>query len=107
MGREYKKDSISHYLYIIGSALVVGSLASSGIVSGYMWTAGANAGTFTTFGEGYALTWKAISQFYYLSTLGSAILTVSIGAFFINTLRTLTSGIVVPQEVLTGVNDNE
>ena len=107
MGREYKKDSISHYLYIIGSALVVVSLASSGIVSGYMWTAGANAGTFTTFGEGYALTWKAISQFYYLSTLGSAILTVSIGAFFINTLRTLTSGIVVAQEVLTGVNDNE
>ena len=107
MGREYKVENISHYLFIAGSALVVMSLASSGIISGYMWTAGANAGTFTTFGEGYALTWKAISQYYYLSTLGTAMLTISIGTFFINTLRTIASGVVVAQEVLTGVTDNE
>ena len=107
MGREYKVENISHYLFIAGSALVVMSLASSGIISGYMWTAGANAVTFTTFGEGYALTWKAISQYYYLSTLGTAMLTISIGTFFINTLRTITSGVVVAQEVLTGVTDNE
>ena len=107
MGREYKIENISHYLFIAGSALVVMSLASSGIISGYMWTAGANAGTFTTFGEGYALTWKAISQYYYLSTLGTAMLTISIGTFFINTLRTIASGVVVAQEVLTGVTDNE
>ena len=107
MGREYKVENISHYLFIAGSALVVMSLASSGIISGYMWTAGANAGTFTTFGEGYALTWKAISQYYYLSTLGTAMITISIGTFFINTLRTIASGVVVAQEVLTGVTDNE
>ena len=34
-------------------------------------------------------------------------LTISIGTFFINTLRTIASGVVVAQEVLTGVTDNE
>lgn len=106
MGREYRDEKISQYLYLIGSTLLVISLASKGIVSGYMWTAGANAGTFTTFGEGYALTWQAISQFNYLSTLGIAILIISILTFLFNTFRAITSGEVVAQEVLTGVVGN-
>ena len=107
MGREFRNDTFSHSLYIIGSALVVISLASNGIVSGYVWTAGANAGTFTTFGAGYQIVWKATSQFYYLSAFGSTLLFISLGIFLVNTFRSVTSGAIVAQEVLKGVRDYE
>ena len=107
MGREFRNDTVSHNLYIIGSVLVVISLATNGIVSGYVWTAGSNAGTFTTFGEGYQVVWEATSQFYYLSAFGSALLFVSLGMFLINTFISVTSGAIVAQEVLKGVRDYE
>jgi len=107
MGREFRSDNVSHNLYIVGSVLVVISLATNGIISGYIWTAGSNAGTFTTFGEGYQIVWQATSQFYYLSAFGSVLLFASLGIFLVNTFRSVTSGAIVAQEVLKGVQGNE
>ena len=106
MGKAFTNDRFSHNIYIFGSALVVFSFAANGIVSGYVWTAGANAGTFTTFGEGYQILWGATSQFYSLSAFGSALLFSSIGSFLLNTLRSVTSGEIVAQEVLKGTSNN-
>ena len=106
MGKAFTSDRFSHNIYIFGSALVVFSFAANGIVSGYVWTAGANAGTFTTFGEGYQILWGATSQFYSLSAFGSALLFSSIGSFLLNTLRSVTSGEIVAQEVLKGTSNN-
>ena len=107
MGREFRSDNVSHNLYIVGSVLVVISLATNGIISGYIWTAGSNAGTFTTFGEGYQIVWQATSQFYYLSAFGSVLLFASLGIFLVNTFRSVTSGAIVAQEVLKGVQGYE
>ena len=107
IGKEFVENTISYILYGIGSAVVVISLAINGIVSGYLWTAGANAGNFTSFGEGYQILWKAISPFHSIATLGSLLIFTSLLIFSINTLRSVTSGSIVPQEILVGVKENE
>jgi len=106
-GRELIENTSSYTLYGIGSTLVVISLAVNGLVSGYLWTAGANAGRFTSFGEGYQIVWQASSPFHSIATLGSLLLFTSLLIFTVNTLRSVTSGSIVPQEILVGVKENE
>jgi len=106
-GREYIENTSSYTLYGIGSTLVVISLAINGLISGYLWTAGANSGRFTSYGEGYQIVWQASSPFHSIATLGSLLLFTSLLIFTINTLRSVTSGSIVPQEILVGVKENE
>ena len=79
----------------------------SGIYSGYLWSAGANSGMLTTFGEGYRIVWGVISPLLSIQTIGSMLILFSCLVFFIDALRSITSGSIVPQEVFKEVEKNE
>ena len=107
LGREFVGNRVSFHLYKIGSIASIAAISMSGIYSGYLWSAGANSGMLTTFGEGYRIVWGVISPLLSIQTIGSMLILFSCLVFFIDALRSITSGSIVPQEVFKEVEKNE
>ena len=76
------------------------SNALIGVISGYSWNAGANAGNPTIYGEGYGLLWSLISTPMTLNMFLSLTLLLSFLLFFISVSKAVVNGEITKAETI-------
>ena len=102
-GREIKFTRIESMTSFLLKFVVSGTLFSNaliGIISGYSWNAGANAGNPTIYGEGFSLLWSLISTPLTLILFLSLILLLPFFLFFLSVLKAVVNGPITEAETI-------
>mgnify|MGYP001163684446 FL=1 len=102
-GREIKFTRIESMTSFLLKLVVSGTLFSNaliGIISGYSWNAGANAGNPTIYGEGFSLLWSLISTPLTLILFLSLILLLPFFLFFLSVLKAVVNGPITEAETI-------
>ena len=81
-------------------SLTLFSNALIGIISGYSWNAGANAGNPTIYGEGFSLLWSLISTPLTLNMFLSLTLLLPFLFFFISVVKAVVNGEITEAETI-------
>ena len=81
-------------------SLTLFSNALIGIISGYSWNAGANAGNPTIYGEGFGLLWSLISTPLTLNMFLSLTLLLPFLLFFISVVKAVVNGEITEAETI-------
>ena len=81
-------------------SLTLFSNALIGIISGYSWNAGANAGNPTIYGEGFGLLWSLISTPLTLNMFLSLTLLLAFLIFFISVVKAIVNGEITEAETI-------
>lgn len=94
-------------LTVIGTVGVLVFMTAAGLLNGYSWIAGSNAGAAPNVGEGWAAGIGASGDTLMLLALVSAIVALAGHLSYASTvLGTLVKGKAVPQEILVGMDDH-
>ena len=102
-GREIKfsrLESITSFFLKFVVSVTLLSNALIGVVSGYSWNAGANAGNPTIYGEGYSLLWSLIRTPLTLNMFLSLILLFAFLLFFVSVLKAVVNGDITEAETI-------
>ena len=102
-GREVKFTRLESLTVLIIKIVVAGTLFSNaliGIISGYSWNAGANAGNPTIYGEGFGLLWSLISTPLSVNLFLSLLLLLPFFLFFISVMKALVNGEITEAETV-------
>ena len=102
-GREVKfsrLESLTSFLLKLVVSLTLFSNALIGIISGYSWNAGANAGNPTIYGEGFGLLWSLISTPLTLNMFLSLTLLLPFLLFFISVVKAVVNGEITEAETI-------
>ena len=102
-GREVKFTRLESLTVLIIKIVVAGTLFSNaliGIISGYSWNAGANAGNPTIYGEGFGLLWSLISTPLSVNLFLSLLLLLPFFLFFISVMKAIVSGEITEAETV-------
>ena len=83
---------------VVGGTLFSNALI--GIISGYSWNAGANAGNPTIYGEGFGLLWSLISTPLSVNLFLSLLLLLPFLLFFISVMKAVVSGEITEAETV-------
>ena len=102
-GREVKFtriESITSFLLKFVVSITLFSNALIGVISGYSWNAGANAGNPTIYGEGYSLLWSLIRTPLTLNMFLSMILLFAFLLFFVSVFKAVVNGDITEAETI-------
>ena len=102
-GREVKfsrLESITSFLLKFIVSITLFSNALIGVISGYSWNAGANAGNPTIYGEGYGLLWTLIRTPLTINMFLSLTLLLPFLLFFISVIRAVVNGKITEAETI-------
>ena len=102
-GREVKftkLESLSSFLLKFVVSITLFSNALIGVISGYSWNAGANAGNPTIYGEGFGLLWSLISTPLTLNLFLSFTLLLPFLLFFISVAKAVLNGEITEAETI-------
>ena len=102
-GREIKfsrLESITSFFLKFVVSVTLLSNALIGVVSGYSWNAGANAGNPTIYGEGYSLLWSLIRTPLTLNMFLSMILLFAFLLFFVSVFKAVVNGDITEAETI-------
>ena len=93
-------ESLTSFLLKLVVSLTLFSNALIGIISGYSWNAGANAGNPTIYGEGFGLLWSLISTPLTLNMFLSLTLLLPFLLFFISVVKAVVNGEITEAETI-------
>jgi len=102
-GRKLKYTRLESLGALTIKIVVSGTLFSNaviGIISGYSWNAGANAGNPTIYGEGFALLWSLIRTPLSVNLFLSSLLLLPFFLFFISVVKALVNGEITEAETI-------